>query len=110
MSSASIFSLRQTAPAQFLILGSASPTLIRKSAESLAGRIETIEMSGFAISELAVSALPGHWLCGGFPRSYLADNDEDSFAWRRSFVQTIAERDLPVFGISQPAHCGCVTA
>ena len=93
---------RTPASAQFLILGSASPTLIRKSEESLAGRIETIEMSGFSLSELAASEMPRHWLRGGFPRSYLAENDEDSFAWRRSFVQTIVERDLPAFGVSLP--------
>ena len=93
---------RTPSPAQFLILGSASPTLIRKSAESLAGRVETIEMGGFMLFELAEPEMAKHWLRGGFPRSYLADTDEDSVAWRRSFVQTIVERDLPDFGISLP--------
>ena len=88
---------------RFLILGSASPTLMRRSAESLAGRVETIEMGGFALLELDVDDMAKHWLRGGFPRAYLADNEGDSVAWRRSFIQSMVDRDLPEFGIGLPS-------
>jgi predicted AAA+ superfamily ATPase len=95
---------RTPSPAQFLILGSASPDLLRQSSESLAGRIEILQMSGFSLAEVGPEAKPDHWLRGGFPRSFLAERDEDSFAWRKNFVQTFLERDLPQFGINIPAH------
>lgn len=94
---------RQPLPAQFLILGSASPILIRTAAESLAGRLETIPVSGFSLAEVGQQALNTHWLRGGYPLSYLAANDENSLVWRRNFVQTFLERDLPQWGISIPA-------
>ncbi len=93
---------RDSTTVRFLILGSASPTLVRKSADSLAGRIETIEMSGFTLDELAAPDLSKHWLRGGFPRSYLAESDEDSVMWCRNFIQTLAQRDLPEFGVNLP--------
>jgi predicted AAA+ superfamily ATPase len=94
---------REGLPARFLILGSASPELIRSSSESLAGRMETISISGFSLSEVGVAAMQPHWLRGGFPLSFLAENDSDSFAWRKNFVQTFLERDLPRWGIQIPA-------
>ncbi len=94
---------RDPLPARFLILGSASPELLRQCAESLAGRIETIVMSGFSLSEVGVAAQPAHWLRGGFPPSYLAASDADSAIWRRNFIQTFLERDLPQLGFSAPA-------
>ncbi|WKZ46941.1 MAG: ATP-binding protein [Anaerolineales bacterium] len=94
---------REDLPARFLILGSASPELIRSSSESLAGRMETISISGFSLAEVGVNAMQEHWLRGGFPLSFLAENDSDSFAWRKNFAQTFLERDLPRWGVQIPA-------
>ncbi len=96
---------RPDQPAHFLILGSASPHIIRHASETLAGRVEFIELSGFDLAETGSDALDGLWLRGGFPRSFLAASDEDSFAWREGFVRTYLERDLPQLGfrIPQPA-------
>ncbi len=105
----------------FLILGSASPELMKQSSESLAGRIEYLELPPLTLHEIdagrAVMAVDAGrtkmdagrdemhalWLRGGYPRSYLADGDEESFRWRNAFVQTFLERDLPQFGIRIPA-------
>ena len=95
---------RTPLPARFLILGSASPDLLRQSSESLAGRLETVTMGGFSLAEVGAEALAQHWLRGGFPLAFLASSDEASAAWRKSFVQTFLERDLPQFGISVPAQ------
>lgn len=94
---------RRPLPARFLILGSASPALLRQTSESLAGRIETIRVSGFSLGEVGVTALNRHWQRGGFPLSYLARMNEDSLAWRLQFIQTFLERDLPQLGSSIPA-------
>jgi len=85
-------------PAQFLILGSASPELSRQAAESLAGRVEQIHMSGFSLEETGVDALSRLWLRGGFPRSFLAADDGDSRRWREEFIKTFLERDLAKLG------------
>jgi len=90
---------RTPLPAKFLILGSASPELIRRSSESLAGRIETISMSGFGLAEVGASAITQHWLRGGFPLSFLAPSEQASSVWRKDFVQTFLERDLPQLGV-----------
>ena len=90
---------RQPNPAKFLVLGSAAPELLRQSSESLAGRIETLELSGFNLSEVGAAAMPRHWLRGGFPLSFLADRDEDSAVWRSRFISTFLERDLPASGM-----------
>ncbi len=95
---------RTPLPARFLILGSAAPALLRQSSESLAGRVETITMGGFALSEVGTAAQMQHWLRGGFPLSFLAPSDEDSLIWRKNFVQTFVERDLPQLGITIPAN------
>jgi hypothetical protein len=89
--------------ARFIILGSASPQLIRRASESLAGRVEFIELNGFDLSETGNAAWQSHWLRGGFPRSFLAASEEDSLAWREGFIRTFLERDLPQFGISIPS-------
>ena len=94
---------RKPLPARFLILGSASPDLLRQSSESLAGRIETVVMSGFSIDEVGGSFQARHWLRGGFPLSFLARTDPDSLAWRKNFIQTFLERDIPRWGIGTPA-------
>lgn len=85
-------------PAQFLILGSASPDLSRQAAESLAGRVELIHMSGFSLEETGAQALDRLWLRGGFPRSFLAEDDADSYRWREDFIRTFLERDLAKLG------------
>jgi uncharacterized protein len=89
--------------ARFLLLGSASPALLRQSSESLAGRIEIIEMGGFTIEEAGTAEAGQLWWRGGFPRSYLAVDDASSRAWRRSFIRTVVERDLPMLGMNAPA-------
>jgi len=90
-------------PARFVILGSASPGLLRQSSESLAGRMERIIMGGFTLSEVGLDAHPKHWLRGGFPLSFLAEDDEGSFLWRGEFVQTFLERDVPQLGFGAAA-------
>jgi hypothetical protein len=95
---------RRPLSARFLILGSASPELLRQSSESLAGRMETITLPGFTLAEVGTRALNRHWLRGGFPRSFLARTHEDSFRWRNEFIQTFLERDLPQLGVSIPAQ------
>ncbi len=89
---------RDPLPARFLVLGSASPMLLRQPAESLAGRIEIITMAGFSLAEVGAEAQARHWQRGGFPLAFLAASDEDSLAWRRNFIQTFLERDLPQLG------------
>ena len=106
--------------AQFLILGSASMNLLRQSSESLAGRIDYVEMTGFHLleleKELGVSNAESSdesenhnikeqlWLLGGFPESYLAEDVISSLEWRENFVRTYLERDLPQFGFRIPAE------
>ena len=94
---------RKDQPARFLILGSASGDLLRQSSESLAGRMERIEIGGFTLAELGSDATPTLWLRGGLPRSWLASGEGESFAWRKQFVQTLFERDLPQWGVRVPA-------
>ncbi len=89
---------RQPLPARFLVLGSASPALLLQSSESLAGRLEMIDVAGLALSEIGAAHSEKHWRRGGFPRSYLARSEGDSLAWRQEFIRTIVERDLPQLG------------
>ncbi len=91
---------RKPLPARFLILGSASPDLLKQSSESLAGRLETVLLEGFRLADLGASAQTRHWLRGGFPLSFTARTDVDSFAWRRQFLQTFLERDMPQLGVT----------
>jgi hypothetical protein len=94
---------RRPLPARFLVLGSASPALLRQSSESLAGRLETITLSGFSLAEVGPKGLGRHWMRGGFPRAFLARSNADSVAWRQEFLQTFLERDLPQLGVAIPA-------
>lgn len=89
---------REESPARFLILGSASPELSRQSGESLAGRVEIIEMSGFHLGEVEWEDAHALWFRGGFPRSFLASSDADSMEWRKQFIRTFLERDLAQMG------------
>lgn len=93
---------RKPLPARFLILGSASPDLLRQSSESLAGRIAFVEMGGFSLSEVGLKALRRLWWRGRFPRSFLAKTERESRSWQENFVQTFLERDLRAFGIQTP--------
>jgi predicted AAA+ superfamily ATPase len=94
---------RDPLPARFLILGSASPALLRQSSESLAGRITIITMSGFDLEEVGGDAQNRHWRRGGFPLSFLAGTEQESLDWRKDFVGTFLERDIPQFGFHIPS-------
>jgi predicted AAA+ superfamily ATPase len=90
---------------QFLILGSAGRDLIRQSSESLAGRIAYLDLTPFLLNEIEPAALADlrHlWLRGGFPRSYLAADDDASFQWRQDFIRTFLERDIGMLGFRMP--------
>ena len=94
---------RRPLPARFLVLGSASPELLSQSSESLAGRLETVHLEGFRLADLGTGAQERHWLRGGFPLAYAARTENDSMVWRRQFLQTFLERDIPQLGIQVPA-------
>lgn len=94
---------RPRTPARFLVLGSASPALLRQSAESLAGRIAYHELGGFDLEEVGAESLDRLWFRGGFPRSFLARSHRESAEWRRDFIRTFLARDLPQLGITLPA-------
>jgi predicted AAA+ superfamily ATPase len=90
--------------ARFLILGSASPELIRHASESLAGRVGFVELGPFDLDEVGPNALRKLWRRGGFPRSFLARSDALSFDWRQDFIRTFLERDIPQLGVRIPAE------
>jgi uncharacterized protein len=94
---------RSPANGQFLLLGSASPSLLRQAGESLLGRVEVIEVGGFDIDEVRPARQTDLWLRGGYPRAFLAVNDADSMAWRVQAMQRHVESDLPQFGVNVPA-------
>ena len=83
---------------QFLILGSASIDLLKQSSESLAGRIAFTELAPFHVGEIASSSMDQLWLRGGFPVSFLAKSNSLSLRWRRDFIRTYLERDIPILG------------
>jgi predicted AAA+ superfamily ATPase len=88
---------------KFLVLGSASPLLLKQTSESLAGRIAYLEISGFSLQEVGMPHLTTLWLRGTFPRAYLANSQKASVQWRQDFIRTFLERDLPQLGINIPA-------
>lgn len=90
--------------AKFIILGSASLTLIRRSSESLAGRVAFLELGGFSLDILKATDQRKLWIRGGFPRSFLAKSEASSFEWRANFIRTYLERDIPNLGIQIPAR------
>lgn len=94
-----VLSDRRPLPARFLILGSASPELLRQSSESLAGRIGYADIAGFDCEEIAPARWDRLWVRGGFPLSFLARSDDASANWRRALVRDFLERDLPQLGI-----------
>src|SRR5262245_7612617 len=89
-------------PARFLLLGSASPDLIRDASGTLAGRVAFVMLSGFDVSEVGDEQLHRLWHRGGFPRSFLAPDDAASYAWRQDFIETFLSRDAARFGIQLP--------
>ncbi len=95
---------QQDVDRKFLILGSASPDLIRNSSESLAGRIGFIDLTGFKLEETGSGSFQELWLRGGFPRSYLASSIKQSLQWREDFIRTFLERDIGMFGFNIPSH------
>ncbi len=94
---------RPNRPAHFLILGSAAGDLLQQGSESLAGRMERIQITGFTLPELGETASARLWRRGGFPPAYLAHSEADSAAWRKEFMQALIERDLPQWGVRVPA-------
>ncbi len=98
-----VLSDRPRRPARFLVLGSASPELLRQSSETLAGRIAYYELPGFSLSEVGESKTDLLWLRGGFPRSFTARSHRQSCEWRRFFIRDFLERDIPQLGIRMPS-------
>lgn len=88
---------------RFLVLGSASPHIVRGVFESLAGRIEFVDLEGFDLTEVGFDSARKRWIRGGFPRSFLAESETNSVAWREGFLRTFLERDIPQLGITIPA-------
>ncbi len=95
---------RGKANGRFLLLGSAAMDLLKQSGESLAGRISYLELGPFDVLETGAAAMDTLWIRGGFPRSFLAESDDLSMQWRRDFVRTYLERDIPQFGLRIPAE------
>ena len=91
-------------PGQFLILGSASPDLVRGVSESLAGRVSFVDLGGFTADEVGLDAISKLWVRGGFPRSFLAADTTASLEWRQDFASTFLERDIAALGLSIPAE------
>lgn len=98
-----VLSDRRPLPCRFLILGSASLELVNKSSESLAGRVRFVDVSGFSLSEVGTRKQDRLWLRGGFPDSFLARHESDSWKWRENFIRTFLQRDLPQWGSQVPA-------
>lgn len=94
---------RNESTTKFLILGSASPNLIKNVSETLAGRVSFVDITGFNIDEVKDDLYRKLWLRGGFPLSFLANSNENSFLWREDFLRTFLERDIPQLGINIPA-------
>lgn len=94
-----VLSDRDPNPARFLILGSATPSLVKGASESLAGRVNFIHMSGLNCAEVGTESRDQLWLRGGFPDSFLSRSDQLSLKWRNAFIQTFLRQDLPSYGI-----------
>ncbi len=97
-----VLSDRDDAPAKFLILGSASRDLLKQSSESLTGRITYIDLPPFGVMDVNPLPIEKIWARGGYPRSFLADTDSDSVAWREDYLRSTIERDLPALGLQLP--------
>jgi predicted AAA+ superfamily ATPase len=95
---------RGSANGRFLLLGSASLELLEQSGESLAGRIAFVELAPFDVTEVGAEQLDRLWVWGGFPESFLAEGGGESMRWRRDFIRTYLERDIPQLGPRIPAE------
>ncbi len=95
---------RPNRPATFLVLGSASPDLMRGTSQTLAGRIAYHRLTGFDLREVGSDQLTRLWLRGAYPRSFLAPDTRNSAEWRRQFISTFLQRDIPQLGLSIPAN------
>lgn len=95
---------RPGSASRFLLLGSASPALVRGVSETLAGRVGFVDLGGFSLREVGSEQRDELWSRGGFPRSFLAVDDGASLGWRRDFIRTFLERDVPQLGIRVPAE------
>jgi Predicted ATPase (AAA+ superfamily) len=95
---------RPGVPARFLLLGSASPDLVRGTSETLAGRALVLHIPGFTLEEVGLQRQNDLWLRGAFPRSFLAADEASSLRWRESFIDSFLERDIPKLGIRTPAE------
>ncbi|MFO7557614.1 MAG: ATP-binding protein [Desulfobacterales bacterium] len=95
---------RPSQNARFLLLGSASPHLVKGVSESLAGRIGFVDLAGFQLWEVGMQHRDRLWIRGGFPKAFLADSESDSTQWRESFIRTFLERDIPQLGITIAAE------
>jgi predicted AAA+ superfamily ATPase len=91
---------RENRPGQYLLLGSASPALLRQTSESLLGRVEVIEIGGFDLQEVGLARMSRLWLRGGFPPAFTAASDEDASVWCDNAIARFVESDLPQFGVS----------
>lgn len=95
---------RRPLPARFLILGSASPDIVKGVSESLAGRVHFVDMHGFSLAEVGAGNLEKLWFRGGFPDSFLTGSEATGVRWRKTFLRTFLERDLPALGAKLPAE------
>lgn len=95
---------RRPLPARFLVLGSASPALLRQGSESLAGRLAYYELDGLSLEEVGGEHAGRLWIRGGFPRAFAARTHAGSAEWRRGFIRSFVERDMPQMGIQVPAR------
>ena len=89
---------------RFLILGSASPHLLKRGSETLAGRVAYLEIGGFSVNEIRDHESEKLWIRGGFPGSFLAQNEKTSLRWREEYIKTFLQRDIPQLGISIPSY------
>lgn len=94
---------RDSRNGQFLLLGSAGPSLLRQAGESLLGRTEVIEVTGFNLDETGAAGLDTLWARGGYPPAYTAASDADSLRWRKEVINRFVESDLPMLGMNAPA-------
>ena len=94
---------RESRNGQYLLLGSASPNLLRQTGESLLGRVEVIEITGFNLDETGPEGLHALWARGGYPLAYTAATDADSLRWRKDAINRFVEGELPVLGLNVPA-------
>ncbi len=95
---------RPASTTRFLLLGSASPTLVKGASETLAGRVGLVDLAGFDLNEIIDESWRTLWQRGGFPRSYLAPDELSSALWRENFIRTFLERDIPQLGITIPSE------